>query len=81
MNPELSRRVGKLMGTNAIMALSIADKNAFIHAVSTAKNFESLDPQWQRVVVQAERDAANGNFGLTPEQWEAKLNEYSGVAL
>ena len=52
MNPQLSRRVGRLMMTDAVRALSLARHLAFVDEVSRARSFDDL-PVWVRAIVLA----------------------------
>ena len=50
MNPTLSRRVGRLMMTDAVRQLDLDSHLAFVAEVSRARSFEAL-PDWVRDVV------------------------------
>jgi hypothetical protein len=58
MNPELSRRVGKLMMTDAVRVLDLERHLAFVDEVSRADSFEVL-PAWvQGIILEGERQLA-----------------------
>jgi DNA-binding GntR family transcriptional regulator len=61
MDPQLSRRVGRLMMTNAVRALmkqGLDQHLAFVDEVSRADSFEAL-PAWaQEVILAGERQLA-----------------------
>jgi hypothetical protein len=61
VSPELSRRVGKLMQTDAILSLGLDGDHgrfAFVEEVAAAKTFDDL-PVWaQDVIEQAEKELA-----------------------
>jgi hypothetical protein len=57
MQPELSRRVGRLMHTPEIQNLTSSEHGALIQAVETAAAFEALPRRWQMVIEAAERGA------------------------
>jgi hypothetical protein len=59
MDPQLSRRVGRLMTTDAVRALlmeSVDRHLAFVDEVSRAESFDTL-PAWvQEVILEGERE-------------------------
>ena len=58
MNPQLSRRVGRLMSMDPIRALDLEQHLAFVDEVSKADSFDDL-PVWvQDIVVESEKQAA-----------------------
>jgi hypothetical protein len=59
VNPQLSRRVGKLMMTDAVRALDLERHLEFVDEVSRAESFDVL-PAWVReVVLEGERQFAD----------------------
>jgi hypothetical protein len=60
MNPQLSRRVGRLMHNKAIMGLSNKEHDAFVADVGAAADFDHLAPRWQKVIMEAEAEEAAG---------------------
>lgn len=55
MNPELSRRVAKIMHSQEVLALSLDERIALADAVTAADSFEQLPEQYQRLILQAEQ--------------------------
>jgi hypothetical protein len=54
MNEELSKRVRRAARRWPITELDPIELNAFTEAVATAESFEDLEPEWQRLIVEAE---------------------------
>ena len=54
MNHELSKRVRRAARKWPITELDPIEFNAFTEAVSAAESFEDLEPEWQRLIVEAE---------------------------
>lgn len=56
MNVELSRRAGILHTTDTILDLDSAMHDKFVHAISKAKDFNSLDKKWKDLILKAEKE-------------------------
>ncbi len=54
MNQELSKRVRRATRKWPITELDPIELNAFTEAVSAADSFEDLEPEWQRLILEAE---------------------------
>jgi hypothetical protein len=54
MNHELSKRVRRAARKWPITELDPIEFNAFTEAVSIAESFDDLEPDWQRLIVEAE---------------------------
>ena len=54
MNQELSKRVRRAARKWPISELDPIELNAFTEAVAAAESFEDLEPEWQRLIVEAE---------------------------
>ena len=54
MNQELSKRVRRAARKWPITELDPIEFNAFNDAVAAAESFEELEPEWQRLIVEAE---------------------------
>jgi len=54
MNNELSKRVRRAARKWPITELDPIELNAFTEAVSVAESFEDLEPDWQRLIMEAE---------------------------
>jgi hypothetical protein len=54
MNHDLSKRVRRAARKWPITELDPIEFNAFTEAVSAAESFEDLEPEWQRLIVEAE---------------------------
>jgi hypothetical protein len=54
MNQELSKRVRRASRKWPITELDPIEFNAFSNAVAAAESFEELEPEWQRLIVEAE---------------------------
>jgi hypothetical protein len=54
MNNELSKRVRRAARKWPITELDPIELNAFTEAVAAADSFEDLEPEWQRLIVEAE---------------------------
>ena len=54
MNHELSKRVRRAARNWPITELDPIEFNAFRDAVSDAESFEDLEPEWQRLIIEAE---------------------------
>jgi hypothetical protein len=54
MNHDLSKRVRRAVRKWPITELDPIELNAFAEAVSAADSFEDLEPEWQRLIVEAE---------------------------
>ena len=54
MNQELSKRVRRAARKWPISELDPIEFNAFTEAVATADSFEDLEPEWQRLILEAE---------------------------
>lgn len=65
MNAELSQRVGQVSMMPAINNLPNGGLD-FLDAVTRAKDFNHLAPQWQKVILEAEEQAL--------EWWPKKEN-------
>ena len=56
MNPDLSRRVGRIMGLLA-MAIPLEERSAFIARVERAGGFEELPEADRQAILEAEKAA------------------------
>ena len=54
MNQELSKRVRRAARKWPITELDPIELNAFHDAVGAAESFEDLEPEWQRLIMEAE---------------------------
>jgi hypothetical protein len=54
MNEELSKRVRRAGRKWPITELDPIELNAFTEAVAAAESFEELEPEWQRLILEAE---------------------------
>ena len=54
MNHELTERVRRAARKWPITELDPIEFNAFTEAVTAAEAFEDLEPEWQRLIVEAE---------------------------
>jgi hypothetical protein len=54
MNHELSKRVRRAARKWPITELDPIERDAFSEALSAADSFEDLEPEWQRLIVEAE---------------------------
>jgi hypothetical protein len=54
MNNDLSKRVRRAARKWPITELDPIELNAFTEAVSMAESFEDLEPDWQRLIMEAE---------------------------
>lgn len=54
MNNDLSKRVRRAARKWPITELDPIEFNAFSEAVSAAESFDDLEPEWQRLIVEAE---------------------------
>jgi hypothetical protein len=54
MNQELSKRVRAAARKWPITELDPIELNAFTEAVAAAESFEDLEPEWQRLILEAE---------------------------
>jgi hypothetical protein len=54
MNHELSKRVRRAARKWPITELDPIERNAFTEAVAAADSFEDLEPEWQRLILEAE---------------------------
>ena len=54
MNNDLSKRVRRAARKWPITELDPIELNAFTEAVSVAESFEDLEPDWQRLIMEAE---------------------------
>jgi hypothetical protein len=54
MNQDLSKRVRRAARKWPVTELDPIEFNAFTEAVSAAESFEDLEPEWQRLIVEAE---------------------------
>ena len=54
MNQELSKRVRRAARKWPITELDPIELNAFTEAVAAAESFEELEPEWQRLILEAE---------------------------
>lgn len=54
MNHELSKRVRRAVRKWPITELDPIEFDAFTNAVSAAESFEDLEPEWQRLIEEAE---------------------------
>lgn len=54
MNPELSRRVAKVMHSSVIAGLEPTERQAFAMAVSAAQSFDDLPDNYKQMILQAE---------------------------
>jgi hypothetical protein len=54
MNPELSKRVRRAARKWPITELDPIELTAFMDAVAAADSFEDLEPDWQRLILEAE---------------------------
>ena len=54
MNHELSKRVRRAARKWPITELDPIEFGAFTNAVSAAESFEDLEPEWQRLIEEAE---------------------------
>lgn len=56
LNPELSRRVAKVMQTSMIIAMEPEQRLEFVEAVESAKTFNDLPPKYKALVLMAEAE-------------------------
>lgn len=56
MNPELSRRVAKIMHTDLVIELQPDKRIAFVRAVDRADGFDALPKQYQQLIIKAESE-------------------------
>jgi hypothetical protein len=54
MNHELSKRVRRAARKWPITELDPIERNAFTEAVAAADSFDDLEPEWQRLILEAE---------------------------
>lgn len=54
MNNDLSKRVRRAARKWPITELDPIEFNAFTDAISAAESFDDLEPEWQRLIVEAE---------------------------
>ena len=54
MNQDLSKRVRRAARNWPITELDPIEFTAFTDAVNAAESFEDLEPEWQRLIVEAE---------------------------
>ncbi len=54
MNQELSKRVRRAARKWPITELDPIERNAFMEAVAAAESFDDLEPEWQRLIAEAE---------------------------
>ena len=54
MNNDLSKRVRRAARKWPITELDPIEFNAFTEAIAAADSFEDLEPEWQRLIVEAE---------------------------
>ena len=54
MNQDLSKRVRRAARNWPITELDPIEITAFTDAVNAAESFEDLEPEWQRLIVEAE---------------------------
>lgn len=54
MNHDLSKRVRRAARKWPITELDPIELNAFTEAISAAESFDDLEPEWQRLIVEAE---------------------------
>ena len=54
MNNDLSKRVRRAARKWPITELDPIEFNAFTDAVAAAESFDDLEPEWQRLIVEAE---------------------------
>jgi len=57
INPELSRRVGRVITVEPIVRFKYPEKEALQRAVVAALTFEDLPLKYQRVIIEAEGNA------------------------
>ena len=70
---ELSRRVGRIMSTDAVFRLSLADKRSFLQAVSAARSLDEVPSHWQQVVHAGEAETKKEPKVASPEELEGRL--------
>lgn len=56
MNPELSRRVAKIMHTDVIIAMSLQERQVFVTAVDDARDFNFLSNAYKALIIKAEAE-------------------------
>jgi hypothetical protein len=54
MNHELSKRVRRAARKWPITELDPIERDAFSVAIAAAESFEDLEPEWQRLILEAE---------------------------
>jgi hypothetical protein len=54
MNNDLSKRVRRAARKWPITELDPIEFNAFTEAIAAADSFDDLEPEWQRLIVEAE---------------------------
>jgi hypothetical protein len=54
MDQELSKRVRRAARKWPITELDPIERDAFTEAVAAAESFEDLEPEWQRLILEAE---------------------------
>ena len=78
MNPNLSRRAGRVMMTDAIRRFDFDSHMAFVHAIEQARSFEML-PAWvQGAILEGEQQLADlrrDGSGPVPSTWPARERE------
>lgn len=65
MNQDLSKRVRRAARKWPITELDPIEREAFANAVYQAETFEDLEPEWQRLILEAEA----GPRRLDPKQF------------
>jgi hypothetical protein len=71
MNQELSKRFRRAARKWPITELDPIEFNAFTEAVAAAESFEELEPEWQRLIVEAEA----GSSRLDPLEFFLHLRD------
>ncbi len=64
MNHELSKRVRRAARKWPITELDPIELNAFTDAVGAAESFEDLEPEWQRLIEEAEAGPSRLDSGV-----------------
>lgn len=63
---EMSRRVSSLMNTDVMQKLSRADRTAFINAVEASEQMSDLKPDYQQLILSAEKECKDAGWVWDP---------------
>ena len=56
MQPELSRRAGRVMSTPTMMLMDLDERVRFVDTVAHAESFNDLPSEYQDLIVQVEQE-------------------------